>query len=147
MNKKERTALAKVVAEMKYHNNSVPEVTDYANRLLWEFPCLEDNMSSEKDDILEDNVVGNIGSFLRTNNNPLSLKEYDNKELLQKWTDTKYTILWDYLDESDTTLEELDTVTKDYHGIKKVVTSWEWRSVVKYHCEDGEFLKWCTQLL
>lgn len=147
MNKKERTILAKIVAEMKYHSNTVPEVIDYANRLLWEFPCLKDNMSSEKDDILEDNVVGNIGSFLRTNNNPLSLREYDNKELLQKWIDTKYTILWDYLDESNTTLAELDDMTKDYHGIKKIVTSWEWRSVVKYHCENEEFVKWCTKLL
>ncbi len=147
MNKKERTKLSKIIAEMKYSNNTVTEVIDFADRLLWEFPCLKDNLSPEKDDILEDNIVDNIGGFLRTNNNPLSLREYDNKELLQKWIDTKYTILWDYLDESDTTLPELDSLTRDYHGIKKVVTSWEWNTVVGYHCGDGEFLKWCTKLL
>ncbi len=147
MNKKERGSLAKIIAEMRYSNSTVPEVMDYAERLLREFPCLEGNMSCEKESILEDNIVENIGSFLRRNNNPLALREYDAKGMLQKWTDTKYTLLWDLLEEEDITLRELDDITKDYEGIKRIVLSWGWRTVVKYHCEDGEFLKWCTKLL
>lgn len=48
MNKKERETISKIIAEMKYSNNTSPEVIDYANRLLWEFPCLKDNLSPEK---------------------------------------------------------------------------------------------------
>lgn len=132
---------------MKYSNNTVPEVIDYADRLLWEFPKLKDNMLCEKEDILEDNIVENIGEFLKSNNNPLALSKHADSKMIQKWEDTKYTILWDFLEEEDITLRELEDITKDYEGIKRVVLSWGWRTVVKYHCEDGEFLEWCTKLL
>lgn len=147
MNKKEREILSKIIAEMKYSNNTVPEVIDYADRLLWEFPNLKDNMLCEKEDILEDNIIENIGEFLKRNNNPLALSKYADNKMIQKWEDTKYTILWDFLEEEDITIRELEGMTKDYEGVKRVVLSWGWRVVVKYHCEDGEFLKWCTKLL
>ncbi len=147
MNKKEREILSKIIAEMKYSNNTVHEAIDYADRILREFPFLKDDMTCEKGDVLEDNIVENIGIFLRNNNNPLALRKHTNNKMIQKWEDTKYTILWDLLDEEDITLSELEDITKDYEGVKRIVLSWGWRTVVKYHCEDGEFLKWCTKLL
>ena len=147
MNKKEMAALVEIISEMKYSNNSVPEVMDYADRLLHMFPKLRDSMSCGIEAVLEDNIVENIGITLRRNNNPLALHKYDNKDMIDRWVDTKYTILWDFVDIHNTTLQELDELTKEDSGVKEVITSSEWKTAVDYHCDSGEFLAWCTKLL
>lgn len=147
MNKTERKLLASLVADMKYKNETVPELIDYARIITYNFPSMKEELVEAEKDVLEDSIVGTLKSHLRRVNNPLALSKNDNKVMISKFDDVCYTILWDLLEETDSDVFILSDKLKEYHDIKNMVASEEWRTVVGIYSEDEDFIAWCTKVL
>lgn len=147
MNKTERKLLASLVAEMKYKNETVPELMDYAVILTCNFPSIKEDLIEAEKDVLEDSIVDTLKSYLRRVNNPLALSKNDNKVMIDKFDDVCYNMLWDLLEEMNTDVFILSENLKEYGDIKEVIASEGWRTVVDIYGGDEDFTAWCTRVL